>query len=412
MNEATPRSQDARKQADGDRGGPSAEFVALAALLTSLVALSIDSMLPALGRIGDDLGAGSDNRAQLVVSALFLGLGLGQMIYGPLSDRFGRKPAIQAGLALYALGSVFSIFATSFPMMLAGRVLQGLGVAGPRIVTVAMVRDRYAGAAMARVMSLVMTLFLLVPTVAPAIGQTILLFASWRWIFGLLLGVALIAWIWLILRHPETLRPENRRPFSISAITLGAIETFRQRTSTGYALAAGLVLGAFLGFLSTAAQMLQEQYGLGALFPVYFAALALTQAAASLLNARLVMRLGMDALTRVAIIGVIAISSSFFLIAAALNGHPPLWSLMLYLLAVFFCVGLLFGNLNALAMEPLGHIAGVAASAIGTVTTLLAVALGAMIGLAYDGTVLPLVGGFAFLGTLSFLAMRWARHGR
>ena len=382
--------------------------------MTSLVALSIDSMLPALTMIGAELGAGSANRAQFVVSALFLGLGLGQMIYGPLSDRFGRKPAIQVGLGIFVLGSVLSIFATSFPMMLAGRVLQGLGVAGPRIVTVAMVRDRYAGAAMARIMSVVMALFLLVPTVAPAIGQTILLFASWRWIFGMLLTVAVVCWCWLVLRQPETLKPEHRRPFSAAAIGRGVVETFRHRTTAGYALAAGLVLGAFLGFLNTAAQMLQGQYALGTLFPAYFATLALTQGGAALLNSRLVMRLGMRLLTRVAIVNVVLVSAAFFIASAFFDDHPPFWGLMLYLLLIFFFVGLLFGNLNALAMEPLGHMAGIAASAIGTVTTLMAVSLGASIGLLYNSTVLPLSGGFAVLGTLSFAAMLWAgrRTGR
>jgi DHA1 family bicyclomycin/chloramphenicol resistance-like MFS transporter len=373
-----------------------------------MVALSIDSMLPALRTIGAELGAGSGNRAQFVVSAFFLGLGLGQLFYGPLSDRVGRKPAIQVGLGIFVLGCVLSIFATSFSMMLAGRVLQGLGAAGPRIVTVAMVRDRYAGAEMAKVLSLVMALFLLVPTVAPAIGQVTLLVASWRWIFGLLLSVALIGWMWLIFRQRETLRPEHRRPFSIGTIARGVLETFRLRATAGYALAAGLILGAFLGFLNTAAQMLQGQYALGTLMPAYFAALALTQGAACLLNSRLVMRLGMRLLTRVAISGVILGSAVFFLVAASMAGHPPFWSLMLYLLLIFFCVGLLFGNLNALAMEPLGHMAGVGASAVGTVTTLMAMTLGASIGILYDNTVLPLSGGFALLGTLSLLAMLWA----
>ncbi|MGI9487841.1 MAG: multidrug effflux MFS transporter [Geminicoccaceae bacterium] len=380
----------------------------MCALLMSLVALSIDSMLPALTTIGAELGAGSENRAQLVVSAFFLGLGLGQMFYGPLSDRFGRKPAIQVGLGIFVLGSVLAIFSTSFPMMLAGRLLQGLGVAGPRIVTVAMVRDLYSGAAMARIMSLVMTLFILVPTVAPAIGQTILLLVSWRWIFGVLLVVALIGWVWLAARQAETLKPEYRRPFSTIAITRGLVETFRCRIAIGYALATGMVTGAFFAFLGTAAQMLQVQYDLGVLFPAFFAVLALTQGGAFLLNSRLVMRFGMKLLTRIAIIGVIVAASAFFLAAAAAGGHPPLWSLMLYLLFTFFCVGLLFGNLNALAMEPLGHLAGIAASVIGTVTTLLSTLLGALIGLAYNGTVLPLVGGFATLGTFSLAAMLWA----
>lgn len=385
-----------------------AEFVALCALLTSMVALSIDSMLPALRTIGVELEAGSENRAQFIVSAFFLGLGLGQMLYGPLSDRVGRKPAIQAGLGIFVLGSVLSIMATSFTMVLIGRMLQGLGAAGPRIVTIAMVRDRFAGAEMAKILSLVMALFLLVPTVAPAIGQVILLFASWRWIFGLLLSVALIGWLWLTFRQPETLNPAFRRPLSIGTILRGVVETFRIRATTGYALAAGLILGAFLGFLNTVAQMLQGQYGLGALMPVYFGALALTQGGASLVNSRLVMRFGMRLLTRVAIIGVILCSTVFFLAASTMGGHPPFWSLMLYLLLIFFFVGLLFGNLNALAMEPLGHMAGIGASAIGTVTTLMAVSLGGSIGLLYNNTVLPLTGGFAVLGAFSLLAMLWA----
>lgn len=402
-----PHAQSQASQRSGPPPG-TAEFVGLCALLTSLVALSIDSMLPALTVIGTELGAGSENRAQFVVSALFLGLGLGQMLYGPLSDRVGRKPAIQLGLGVFVLGSILSIFASSFSMMLAGRVLQGLGVAGPRIVTVAMVRDRFVGNDMARIMSLVMALFLLVPTVAPAIGQAILLVASWRWIFGLLLIVGLIGWVWLVLRQPETLKPEHRRPLSIGAIARGAVETFRNRATAGYALAAGLILGAFLVFLGTAAQMLQVQYALGTLFPASIAALALTQGAASLLNSRLVMRLGMRVLTRIAITGVILTSSAFFIIAALMDGHPPFWALMAYLLLLFFCVGLLFGNLNALAMEPLGHMAGIGASAVGTVTTLMAVSLGASIGLLYNNTVLPLTGGFAVLGFLSLVAMLWA----
>ncbi|MEM8948753.1 MAG: multidrug effflux MFS transporter [Pseudomonadota bacterium] len=384
----------------------------LCALLISLVALSIDSMLPALSVIGDELGAGGENQAQFVLSALFLGLGIGQMICGPLSDRFGRKPAIQAGLALFAFGCLLSIFATSFTMMLVGRVLQGIGIAGPRIATVAMVRDRYAGAAMAEIMSLIMTLFVLVPAVAPAIGQGLLFLGSWRVIFVMLLVVGLICSIWLAVRQPETLKPEYRRPLAIKAIASAAAETCRNRIAAGYALAAGLLFGAFLAYLNTAAQMFQDQYGLGNLFPAYFAALALSFGTASLVNARLVMRLGMRPLTSWSIIALSSSSVLYLLIAVAAGGHPPLWSLMLYLLFAFFCIGLLFGNLNALAMEPLGHIAGIAASVIGTVTTLLSMVLGALIGLAYNGTVLPLISSFAALGTLSYLAMLWAERKR
>ena len=387
---------------------PKFEFVALSALLISLVALSIDSMLPALEAIGGELDAGGGNQAQLVVSALFLGLGVGQAIYGPLSDRFGRKPLIQAGLALFALGCMLSIFATSFPMMLMGRVLQGLGVAGPRIVTVAMVRDRYKGAAMAEIMSLIMTLFILVPTVAPAIGQGLLLIGSWRLIFVVLLVFALFSFLWLTARQPETLAHQDRRPLSIPALAAGARETCRNPVSRGYMLASGLLLGAFLGYLNSTAQIFQSQYGLGSLFPLYFAITALSLGSASLLNARMVMRLGMGFLTRLAMRGVVAISFLFLPMAWMFAGHPPFWALLLFLLIVFFCVGLLFGNLNAIAMEPLGHIAGIAASVIGTVTTLLAMILGGLIGWAYDGTVLPMIFGFALLSGLSLLTMSLA----
>jgi len=391
---------------------PKGEFIALAALLISLVALSIDSMLPALAVMGEELGAASENQAQLVVSALFLGLGIGQMIYGPLSDRFGRRPMIQIGLVLFGVGCLLSLMATSFSMMLAGRVLQGLGIAGPRIVTVAMVRDRYKGAAMAEIMSLIMTLFILVPAIAPMLGQGLLLISSWRLIFTVLLAAAVISFIWLTLRQPETLAPSNRRSLSPAMLATGVLEIARNRTSSGYILATGLIFGAFLGYLNSAAQIFQVQYGLGAWFPIFFGSIALAFGCASLLNARLVMRIGMRALTRRAILGVITTSLAFLLLAWMTAGHPPLPAFMLYLLIVFFCIGVLFGNLNALAMEPLGHIAGIAASVIGTVTTLLSLVLGALIGLAYDGTVLPLIAGFAILSALSYPAMRFADSGR
>lgn len=397
-----------RQAASGQKPQSRGEFVALAAFLTSLVALSIDSMLPALEAIGNELNAGGQNRPQLVLSALFLGLAVGQMIYGPLSDRFGRKPMIQAGLALFALGSVLSLVATSFSMMLVGRLLQGLGVAGPRILTVAMVRDRYEGVAMAEITSLIMTLFILVPVVAPALGQGLLFLGSWRLIFAALLASGIVAGLWLTLRQPETLPLANRRPLSLRSLGDGTLQTFRSRTAAGYMVAAGLVIGAFLGYLNSAAQIFQAQYGLGALFPLYFAALALALGLASLLNSRLVRRFGMRLLIKTAIVGVIGVSLAFLVVASTTSGRPPLWTLMLYLLATFFCLGLLFGNLNALALEPLGHVAGIAASVIGTATTLISTALGALIGLAYDGTVLPVVGGFALLGLIAFPIMRWA----
>ena len=388
------------------------EFVALVALMTSMVALSIDAMLPALTTIGAELGARQANDAQLILSALFLGLALAQMIYGPLSDSVGRKPAIYLGFALFIAGCLLSALATSFNAMLVGRFLQGIGAAGPRIVTIAIVRDQYEGRAMARIMSSVMAVFILVPALAPGLGQIILLVASWRAIFGMFLGVAVIAVVWFALRQPESLLPARRASFSLRRIAGAVREVCAHRVALAYTIAAGLIFGALVGYLTSAAQIFQGQYGLGERFPLYFAVLALAIGLASYVNSRLVMRYGMTLLSGAAVTGLAGLSLGFFGIALAAAGDPPLWSLMAYLVPAFFCMGILFGNFNALAMEPLGHVAGVAASVIGSLTTFISLLLGTLIGRSYDGTVLPLVGGFAILGLAAAALMRWAERGR
>jgi DHA1 family bicyclomycin/chloramphenicol resistance-like MFS transporter len=393
-------------------GAPIGEFVARTAMMISLVALSIDAMLPALQEIGADLGVQQENDAQLVISALFLGLAVGMLIYGPISDSTGRKPPIYVGFALFVLGCLLSATATSFTVMLAGRFLQGLGAAGPRIVMIALVRDGYEGRAMARIMSLIMAVFILVPALAPAIGQGILLVAHWRAIFGVLLGLALISLVWFAFRQPETLVPGRRVPFSMLSIGRAIRETCTHRTAFGYTIAAGLVFGAFIGFLNSAQQIFQGQYGLGNLFPLYFAVLALSIGGASIVNARLVVRFGMRRLSGLALTALTGLSLAFFAVVWTMAGIPPLWALMIYLMLSFFCIGILFGNFNALAMDPLGHIAGVAASVIGSLTAFISLLLGMVVGLAYDGTVLPLVGGFAALGIASIAVMRVVERGR
>jgi len=383
------------------------EFVSLMALMTSLVALSIDAMLPALAEIGRDLGTTDPNDPQLVVSMLFLGLALGQFVYGPMSDNIGRKTPIYAGLAIYLAGSVLCVVSGSFTVMLAGRFLQGLGVAGPRIVTVALVRDQYEGRAMARIMSLIMAVFIIVPALAPALGQGILAFAHWRAIFGLLLALALIALVWFTVRQPETLPPDRRLPWSARRLATALFEVFRTRTAVGYAAAAGVIFGGFVGYLASAPQIFQQQYGMGTLFPLFFGGLALAIGAASLLNARLVMRFGMHLLSRRAQQTQCAVSVLFAVYAWAAPGGLPLWALLVWGGIAFFCQGLLFGNFNAIAMEPLGHIAGIGAAVVGSLTSFISLALGTAIGQAYDGTVVPLVGGFAVLGLLSLTTIWW-----
>lgn len=381
------------------------------ATLMSLVALTIDAMLPALGEIGRDLGVARENDVQLIVSVIFLGIAVGQLAYGPLSDSVGRKPALLAGMALYMVGCLLSMLSQSFPVMLAGRLLQGLGVASPRIVTVAVIRDQYEGRRMARVMSFAMAVFIIVPIVAPTMGQGILLVADWRAIFGAFLVIAVATSSWFVLRQPETLARERRVPFKLSRVASGFKEVLKNRAALGYTITAGLVFAPFLAYLSTAQQVFQVQYGLGKMFPLYFAGLSLALGAAALWNAKLVMRYGMTRLSRWALWTTGVSSTAFFAVAYADSGQPPLWAFVGYLLVVFFCEGVLYGNVNSLAMEPLGHIAGIGAAVVGALSMVISIAAGTWIGQAYDGTVLPLVGGFGILGFAALAAMRWTESG-
>jgi MFS transporter, DHA1 family, multidrug resistance protein len=387
------------------------EFVALMAMISSLAALATDAMLPALAEIGAELGVVRANDNQLIVSLLFLGLAGGQILYGPVSDSVGRKLAIYVGYGIFFIGCLLSVFALSFPMMLAGRLLQGIGIAGPRSVTMALIRDKYAGRSMARVMSFVMVVFILVPIIAPTFGQAILLVADWRAIFVSFLVLGIATALWFALRQPETLPVERRVPFSLARIGRAMREVITNRRSLGYTVTAGLISGSFLGYLSSSQQIFQIQYGLGERFPLIFATLAVALGCASFLNGRLVMRYGMVMLSSWSS-RMLAVISILFLVAAWTQaGHPPLWALIGYMMPALFCVGILFGNLNALAMEPLGHIAGVGAAVVGSLSLMIAVFLSSVIGQSYNGTVLPLVGGFAILSTAGVLLMAWVQRG-
>ncbi|MGB7205376.1 MAG: multidrug effflux MFS transporter [Anderseniella sp.] len=387
------------------------EFVTMLAMMVSILAMSIDAMLPALDVIGRELNVENSNDTQLVVSAMFLGFAAGQIMAGPLSDSYGRKPVIYWGYVIFIIGCLMSMFAVSFEMMLAGRVAQGLGAASPRIVSLALVRDGYEGRAMARIMSIVMAIFILVPAIAPAIGQGVLLVANWRAIFALLLAMAVVAAFWFAVRQPETLAIDKRRPFSILNVLGGIREALGYRAMTGYTLAAGVIFGAFLGYLSSAQQVFQSTYNTGEWFVVYFGCAALAIGAASIFNSKVVERLGMRYMTWRAIIALTIMSVLFLLFCVTENGLPTLSAFMLWLLAAFFCMGILFGNFNALAMEPVGHMAGLGAAIVGSVSTFISLPLGWAIGHAYDGTVLPLVAGFAILGVVSIFIMWWTERG-
>ncbi len=365
------------------------------ALSMSLVALSIDAMLPALSQIAGELGVDRENDRQLVLTVLFIGLALGQIFYGPISDSFGRRSPIYFGFALFVVGSVIAALSQSYWWLLCGRFLQGLGAAGPRILTVAIIRDHASGREMARIMSLVMMVFILVPAIAPALGQLILSFAHWRVIFAALVVLAILTMIWFFLRQPETLAVQDRRKFSLISIWSAVVEIFHNSAAVMYTLAGGMVFGAFVGFLNSSQQILQELYGLGSQFPTYFAILALSLGVASWINSQLVVRLGMRLLCKVALCFIALVALVFLIICLIMT--PSLLMVMSYLMISFFAIGLLFGNLNALAMEPLGHIAGLASSLIGSVTTLVSLSLGYLIGAMYDHTLIPLVSGFGLL---------------
>ena len=406
MNEEQSSSaeEERRKRREGGKMG-FAEFVALTAAMLSLVALSIDAMLPALPDIGRDLATSSPNDVQLVITVMLFGFGIGQLIYGPISDSTGRKPPIYVGIAIYLIGCVICIFAQSLTVMLVGRFLQGFGVAAPRILTAAIVRDHSEGRAMARVMSFVMAVFIVVPAIAPAIGQGILFVADWRAIFGTFLVIAVVVLIWLGTRLAETVTPERRAPLSFRRNARAIAEVFRTRQAFGYTLATGFIFSPFLGYLSSAQQIFADVYDMKAEFPIYFAVLALSLGVSSLVNARLVMKLGMRRLSAWSAVIFTALSIAMSAGLFTVTNQPPFWVFMAYFMVTFFCVGILFGNMNALAMEPLGHIAGVGAAVVGAISAMMSVAAGIVIGQAFDGTIVPLVLGFAVFGVAVLVTM-------
>ena len=388
------------------------EFIALIAVLTAMVAMSIDTMLPAVGTIAAELHAAQANDRQFIVLFFFLGLTFGQLIFGPMSDASGRKPAIYTGLVLYAAGSLLCLFSTNYPMMMAGRLLQGFGAAAPRVAALAMVRDGAKGADMARIMSFVMSVFMLVPIFAPSIGQLVLYVASWRYIFAGFVVAAAGAATWMHFRQAETLAPENKRPISVAELWSGAVEVFRNPIAMGYTLASGFIFSAFTTYLGTSQQIFAEQYQQGDKFALWFGGLAIAIAVAMILNGNLVRKIGMRAISKQALRGFLVVWICLFGFTFAYAGHPPLPVLGFFLFGSFFCSGLLFGNYNAIAMEPMGHVAGMAAAISGFISSLMAVILGGIAGRLYDGTLYPITIGFVFFGIAMWLSTEWAEGKR
>jgi len=392
------------------RLGGLVEFVVLMAALQALGALGIDAMLPNLPAIGAALGVADENRRQLIITAYLLGLGGAQLIYGPLADRYGRRPVLLVGLALYVAFSLLAAFSPTFDLLLVARGLQGIGAAATRSIPVSVIRDRYAGREMARVMSLTSLVFMAAPIVAPSLGQLVLVLASWPWVFGLLAAVAVVLMVWSLLRLPETLHPQDRLPIRPREIAHAFSLAARNRTALCYVLGQTFLFGGLLGFINSSQQVFAEALGAGAQFPLVFAICASFVAIASLLNARLVMRLGMRRLSHAALLGYIALAAVHLVVAR--SGHESLVVFASFQALSMFCFGLTSGNFGAMAMEPMGHIAGVASAFQGFVSMVGASLIGFAVGQAFDGSVAPMETGYLLCGLCALAAVMIAERGR
>ncbi|MFT6076043.1 MAG: DHA1 family bicyclomycin/chloramphenicol resistance-like MFS transporter [Yoonia sp.] len=375
---------------------PQTEFIALMAMVAATVAFSIDAMLPALPEMGAALSPDNLNNAQLIITSFVLGMGVGTLFTGPLSDAFGRKSVMIGGAVVYIIACFVAWQAQSLEVMLAARVVQGLGAAGPRVVAMAMIRDLYAGRDMARILSFVMIVFALVPALAPTIGYYIVILSGWHTIFFSFIVFTLISTVWLIVRQPETLPVEMRRPLSVRAMWSATKEMFAHRTACLSILIQTLTFGMLFNMLSSTQQVFDQTFGQGDVFHLWFGGIAIVAASSGFLNARLVGQLGMRAIIKAMYTAQIAITVMMIAITAS---DSPYWlafgAYVLWVLSNFFQAGMTIGNLNALAMEEMGHIAGLAASVLAAVATIGAVIIAVPIALQFDGTPMPMA-----IGTL------------
>jgi DHA1 family bicyclomycin/chloramphenicol resistance-like MFS transporter len=381
--------------------------------MMAVTAMSIDNLLPAFPVLQAHFGIADPNRLQLLVYVYMIGFGVAQIGYGPLSDTYGRRRVLLAGLAIYAVGCALAMIAPSFEWLVIARIVQGVGAAAGRVLATAIVRDRFSGREMASVMSLVMMVFLIVPMVAPTIGGVVLLFGSWHYVFLSMLGLAGILALWFGVRMPETLHPEYRRPLSISTITGAIRTTLRNRVAVGYATALGLLTGCIMGYVGSAQQVFDTGlYHLGAWFPLAFGLVAGAMGAATLVNARIVGRLGMRPVSHVGLCFFVGVAIVQVGIGLAYRGHPPLGLFLAVLALNQFMISFAMPNFNALALQPLGAIAGTASSFLGFYTTILGAFCGFLVGHAFDGSVVPIGLGYAGLGGLALVVVAWTERGR
>jgi DHA1 family bicyclomycin/chloramphenicol resistance-like MFS transporter len=381
------------------RGG---EFIAFIAALMAVNALGVDLMLPALADMGHQLGIATANHRQWIITIYMLGFGAGQLVYGPLADRYGRRPILLVTLAGFVGASIFAAGSQTFPALLGARVLQGLMSASTRVLAVAIVRDRFSGRQMARTLSVAQMIFFLVPIMAPSLGQVLLAFGPWRFIFYALAGFAAFVLAWSALRLVESLPMARRTPLSLAALKNGYRLTLTNRFSVGYAVCASMTFGGVIAFVSSAQQIFVDEFGAGDRFTLLFALCAFFMGCASFANSRLVERLGTRLISQTAVIGLIILSVLH--LGVIMAGQETLVTYILFQALSMTCIGLCGSNFGAMAMEPVGHIAGTASSIQGFITSVGAVIVGSAIGQAYDGSTYPLAIGYLAIG-LAVLAL-------
>lgn len=388
------------------------EFIAMMAALMALNALAIDIMLPGLQEIGASLGVASENHRQYVISAYLLGFAVSQLFYGPISDRFGRRKPMFVGLVIYILSALACVFVPSFASLLFFRLLQGIGSAATRVITISIVRDVYGGRMMAEVMSLIMMVFMVVPVIAPGTGQAVMLFGNWHLIFIFMAIIAAAVMCWVYIRLPETLDPADVRPFTLKSVSRGFIIVLTNRVALCYTLASAFIFGALFGFINSAQQIYVGIYQLGVWFPVAFAGVAVTMAFSSFVNSRFVGRFGMRRLSHGALLAFLTVNG-LWLLVTLFGPHPtPFVLYFLFFAVAMFQFGWIGSNFNSLAMEPLGHVAGTASSVLGFMGTAGGGAIGALIGQAFNGTTTPLVAGFFVLSLIGLVFVLIAERGR
>ncbi|MDE0879664.1 MAG: multidrug effflux MFS transporter [Sphingomonas bacterium] len=386
------------------------EFVLLVAALMSLTALGIDSMLPALPAIGDSLGIAAENDRQFIITAFLIGFGLAQLVHGPLADRYGRRTVLLCALAGYVVANVLAAISSSFVLLLVARVVGGAMIAASRVATVALVRDCYHGRAMAKVMSIAFMVFMIVPVLAPTFGQTVLLFADWRGIFWTIAGVTALVFAWFYFRMPETLRPENVLPLSLSRVASGWRIALTDRFSIGYTLATAALMGALYGYLNSVQQIMYDTFERPSLLALMFAATASLMAVANLTNARIVMRLGTRLISHSAVTMLTLLSAIH--LAVTMMGYETMITFMVLQALIMACFGLSTSNFSSMAMENMGRIAGTASSVQGFLSVTIGAVLGVFIGQAFDGTTRPLAAGFLIMGAISILFVLLTERGR